>query len=59
AMSRARERAALRGDPRVRGLDLLAAVAADPDSRAVEVLRRAGVDPLVLAGRIGELSQQV
>ncbi|WP_229819019.1 Clp protease N-terminal domain-containing protein [Streptomyces lateritius] len=59
ALARARERAALRGDPRVRGLDLLAALTADPDCRAVEVLRRAGVDPLVLADRIGELSQQV
>ncbi|MFF8606447.1 Clp protease N-terminal domain-containing protein [Streptomyces sp. NPDC015346] len=59
AMARARERAAPRVDPRVRGLDLLAALTADPDCRAVEVLRRAGVDPRVLADRIEELSQQV
>ncbi|MFJ3583610.1 Clp protease N-terminal domain-containing protein [Streptomyces sp. NPDC090127] len=59
AMDGAWERAALRGDQRARGLDLLAVIAADPDSRAVEVLRRAGVDPLALADRIGELSQQV
>ncbi|WP_434404632.1 Clp protease N-terminal domain-containing protein [Streptomyces sp. NBC_01353] len=59
AMDRAGERAALRGEPRARGLDLLAVIAADPDSRAVEVLGRAGVDPLALADRIGELSQQV
>lgn len=59
AMGRAWERAALRGDPRAGGLDLLAVIAADPECRAVEVLGRAGVDPLVLAGRIGELSQQV
>ncbi|MDT9691931.1 Clp protease N-terminal domain-containing protein [Streptomyces sp. P9(2023)] len=59
AMDGAWERAALRGEPRARGLDLLAVIAADPESRAVEVLRRAGVDPLVLTDRIGELSQQV
>ncbi|MET9433045.1 Clp protease N-terminal domain-containing protein [Streptomyces sp. NPDC006551] len=59
AMASAFERAASRGEPCARGLDLLAAVAADPGSRAVEVLRRARVDPLALADRIGELSQQV
>lgn len=59
AMDGAWERAALRGDQRARGLDLLAVIAADPESRAVEVLGRAGVDPRVLADRIGELSQQV
>lgn len=35
-----------------RGMDVLAAVAADPGSRAVEVLRRVGIDPAVLLGRI-------
>ncbi|MFD3944706.1 hypothetical protein ACFWRO_18145, partial [Streptomyces sp. NPDC058579] len=59
AMDGAWERAAQRGDQRARGLDLLAVIAADPESRAVEVLGRAGVDPGVLADRIGELSQQV
>ncbi|MFI0961847.1 Clp protease N-terminal domain-containing protein [Streptomyces sp. NPDC021080] len=44
AMEAAYERAVLRGDERARGLDLLAALAADPRSRAVEVLGRAGVD---------------
>ncbi|MFD5637628.1 Clp protease N-terminal domain-containing protein [Streptomyces sp. NPDC127077] len=44
AMGEAYERAVLRGDERARGLDLLAAVVADPRSRAVEVLGRAGVN---------------
>lgn len=59
ATVRARERAAGRGVPHAGGLDLLAELAADRDSRAVEVLAHAGVDPERLAGRIGELSQQV
>ncbi|KKZ69447.1 peptidase [Streptomyces showdoensis] len=59
ALAGAFERAALRGDHRVRGLDLLAALAADPAGRAAEVLRRAGVDRHDLAVRIGEPSQQV
>ncbi|MER8047459.1 Clp protease N-terminal domain-containing protein [Streptomyces sp. NPDC094032] len=59
ALAGAFERAALRGGRRVRGLDLLAALAADPGNRAAEVLRRAGVDRQDLALRIGELSQQV
>ncbi|MFF9913992.1 Clp protease N-terminal domain-containing protein [Streptomyces sp. NPDC013457] len=59
AMDGAWERAERRGDQRASGLDLLAVIASDPESRAVEVLRRAGVDPLALTGRIGELSQQV
>ncbi|MFF2569660.1 Clp protease N-terminal domain-containing protein [Streptomyces sp. NPDC058084] len=59
ALAGAFERAALRGDRRVRGLDLLAALAADPDNRAAEVLRRAGVDGPALAARIEESSQQV
>ncbi|WP_189184652.1 Clp protease N-terminal domain-containing protein [Streptomyces albiflavescens] len=52
AMEEAYERAVLRGDERARGLDLLAAVVADPQSRAVEVLGRAGVDARALLGRI-------
>ncbi|MET9953744.1 Clp protease N-terminal domain-containing protein [Streptomyces sp. NPDC006339] len=59
ALAGAFERAARRGDRRARGLDLLAALTADPDSRAAEVLRRAGVDRAALAARIGEPSQQV
>ncbi|MFI8829106.1 Clp protease N-terminal domain-containing protein [Streptomyces sp. NPDC053431] len=59
ALAGAFERATLRGDRRVRGLDLLAALAADPENRAAEVLRRAGVDRLVLTARIEESSQQV
>ncbi|MER5178560.1 Clp protease N-terminal domain-containing protein [Streptomyces sp. NPDC002896] len=48
AMDATRERARLRGESQARGVDLLAALAADPDCRAVEVLGRAGVD----AGRL-------
>ncbi|MFJ5773725.1 Clp protease N-terminal domain-containing protein [Streptomyces sp. NPDC093094] len=44
ALERARARAARFGDERARGLDLLAAVVADPQARAVEVLTRAGID---------------
>lgn len=44
AMEEACERAVLRGDERARGVDLLAVVLVDPQSRAVEVLGRAGVD---------------
>ncbi|MGQ5635115.1 MULTISPECIES: Clp protease N-terminal domain-containing protein [unclassified Streptomyces] len=46
AVAGARERARLRGESRVTGLDLLAALTADPESRAVEVLRRAGIREL-------------
>ncbi|MFI1812498.1 Clp protease N-terminal domain-containing protein [Streptomyces sp. NPDC020422] len=59
ALAGAFERAALRGDRRVRGLDLLAALAADPGNRAAEVLQSAGVDPRDLVDRLGEPSQQV
>nr|WP_262009338.1 Clp protease N-terminal domain-containing protein [Streptomyces sp. FIT100] len=60
ALDRALERAApRREDPRATGIDLLGAIAADPGCRAVEVLEHAGVDTALLAGRIGELSQQV
>ncbi|MEU7030856.1 Clp protease N-terminal domain-containing protein [Streptomyces sp. SBR177] len=67
ALATAFERAARRDDHggahpddrRVRGLDLLAALAADPDSRAAEVLRRAGVEPRALTARIERPSQQV
>ncbi|MFJ9717653.1 Clp protease N-terminal domain-containing protein [Streptomyces sp. NPDC101213] len=35
-----------------RGVDLLAAILADPQARAVEVLGRAGIDPLEVCARI-------
>lgn len=44
AMEAGAERAAARGDERARGVDVLAALAADMECRAVEVLGRAGVD---------------
>ncbi|MGW7368950.1 Clp protease N-terminal domain-containing protein [Streptomyces sp. NPDC054841] len=59
AMQDALERAALRGASRATGLDLLAAIAADRECRAVEVLAHAGVDTARLTGRIGELPQQM
>ncbi|MGW7267924.1 Clp protease N-terminal domain-containing protein [Streptomyces sp. NPDC054842] len=52
AMGGARARAGLRGDVAARGRDLLAAIVADPDARAVEVLGRAGVDPRALLLRV-------
>lgn len=55
AMEGARGRAERRGDPRAGGLDLLAALAADQECRAVEVLERAGVDAALLADRIANL----
>ncbi|MBT2492949.1 peptidase [Streptomyces sp. ISL-96] len=58
AMEGALERAAARGDQRARGLDLLAVLASDAECRAVEVLRRAGVDAELLAGRLFEESRQ-
>jgi hypothetical protein len=52
AMSGARERARRRGELRPAGTDLLAALAADPGARAVEVLERAGISALDLRARI-------
>lgn len=52
AVDHACARAARRGDDHARGVDLLAAVVADPQARAVEVLVRAGIDARALAGRI-------
>ncbi|MFJ3662326.1 Clp protease N-terminal domain-containing protein [Streptomyces sp. NPDC090119] len=43
AMRDARRRAARRGESHATGLDLLAALVADPRSRAVEVLEHAGI----------------
>ncbi|MEU0378653.1 Clp protease N-terminal domain-containing protein [Streptomyces cyaneofuscatus] len=59
AMEDALHRAGLRGEPRARGLDLLAALAADGECRAVEVLGRAGVDARWLAGRAVERTAEV
>ncbi|WP_240658137.1 Clp protease N-terminal domain-containing protein [Streptomyces populi] len=53
AMEEAYERAVRRGDERARGLDLLVALVADPRSRAVEVLGRAGVELPRLPVRAG------
>nr|WSW70469.1 peptidase [Streptomyces sp. NBC_00995] len=52
AMADAARRAAADGRPRAGGPDLLAALAADRENRAVEVLVRAGVDPALLADRV-------
>ncbi|MFE9774608.1 Clp protease N-terminal domain-containing protein [Streptomyces sp. NPDC005931] len=52
-VGRAHERAARGGEGRARGVHLLAAMAEDPQSRAAEVLRRAGIDPAELVSRLG------
>ncbi|WP_405994682.1 Clp protease N-terminal domain-containing protein [Streptomyces sp. NBC_00986] len=58
ALEYACERAGLRDGDLACGVDLLAAIVADPESRAVEVLHRAGIEsPEVLIwieGRLGE-----
>ncbi|MFF0508524.1 Clp protease N-terminal domain-containing protein [Streptomyces fimicarius] len=60
ALEDALYRAASRGEDRAAGLDLLAALAADAESRAVEVLARGGVDARWLAGRVaGVLAAEV
>ncbi|MGK5637968.1 Clp protease N-terminal domain-containing protein [Streptomyces sp. URMC 126] len=51
AMGEAYAQAAARGPGPVEGLDLLAALALDPGCRAVEVLRRAGIDAERLRSR--------
>ncbi|MER7348685.1 Clp protease N-terminal domain-containing protein [Streptomyces aurantiacus] len=51
AMEAAIDRAVLRGEPQAGGVDLLAALAADAECRAVEVLRSAGVDVAELLRR--------
>ncbi|MFE7901243.1 Clp protease N-terminal domain-containing protein [Streptomyces sp. NPDC057424] len=53
SMEYACERAAQRGGP-ARGPDLLAAIVADPQARAVEVLERAGVDPREVYARLND-----
>ncbi|MEV7980499.1 Clp protease N-terminal domain-containing protein [Streptomyces sp. NPDC086519] len=52
ALEYARVRARRRGEARSGGLDLLAGLVRDPESRAVEVLERAGVAARELAVRI-------
>ncbi|MER5888472.1 Clp protease N-terminal domain-containing protein [Streptomyces sp. NPDC001941] len=59
AMDAALLRAGERGDGRATGLDLLAELAGDRESRAVQVLEHAGVDPGAIGVRADELSQQV
>ncbi|MGC0209520.1 Clp protease N-terminal domain-containing protein [Streptomyces levis] len=51
SMEFARCRAAGRGGP-ARGTDLLAAIVADPQARAVEVLQRAGIDARAVLTRL-------
>ncbi|MFH8803185.1 Clp protease N-terminal domain-containing protein [Streptomyces sp. NPDC017936] len=58
ATERARGRAARRAGDRVRGADLLAAIVADPEARAVEVLTRAGVDVRGVRSRIADGPQE-
>ncbi|MGV9291945.1 Clp protease N-terminal domain-containing protein [Streptomyces sp. NPDC003719] len=52
AMEDARARAARRGAAGACGIDLLAALVADPQARAVEVLARAAVDPHAVLDRV-------
>ncbi|MEU6388157.1 Clp protease N-terminal domain-containing protein [Streptomyces sp. NPDC046939] len=53
AMEAGTGRASSRGEERARGVDVLAALAADTECRAVEVLGRAGVDVARLRQRLG------
>ncbi len=57
-MERARERAVRGATGPASGTDLLAAIVADPQSRAVEVLGRAGIDPRELLVRFEEPSSR-
>ncbi|MFC9929059.1 Clp protease N-terminal domain-containing protein [Streptomyces sp. NPDC127190] len=52
ALVEARARAHRRGEPRAAGTDLLAALIADPESRAVQVLERAGIPARELRTRL-------
>ncbi|MBC9718834.1 peptidase [Streptomyces sp. TRM66268-LWL] len=52
AMELAQARALAGGRESADGLDVLAALASDAESRAVEILRRSGVDPRALVERI-------
>ncbi|MEU9354586.1 Clp protease N-terminal domain-containing protein [Streptomyces griseoloalbus] len=51
-MAYAHERAAHHGRGPACGTDLLAAIVVNPQARAVEVLRRAGIDPCELSDRL-------
>lgn len=55
ALAEACERAGRRGDARARGVDLLAAIVGDAQSRAVEVLGRGGVDAGELLARLRQV----
>jgi hypothetical protein len=57
AMEHACERAARRGDGLACGLDLLAAIVADPRARAVEVLAHAGIDAREVLARVEERTE--
>ncbi len=59
ALEEACGRAGRRGDPRARGVDLLAAIVGDPESRAVEVLGRGGVDAGELVARLRQAESPV
>ncbi|MFJ5096674.1 Clp protease N-terminal domain-containing protein [Streptomyces sp. NPDC088557] len=59
ALTEAFRRAAVRGDPQARGTDVLAGITADPECRAVEVLRRAGIDTAALNARLAAGSTTV
>ncbi|MED7822282.1 Clp protease N-terminal domain-containing protein [Streptomyces chiangmaiensis] len=58
ALDAAYGRATRLGRPCARGVDLLATIVADPTSRAVEVLDRAGVDARTVAARVEEAAVQ-
>ncbi|OIK28575.1 Clp protease N-terminal domain-containing protein [Streptomyces malaysiense] len=58
ALHRARERARRRGGCAADAPDLFAALVADPDSRAVEVLGRAGIDARGLSERVSALTAE-
>ncbi|MBQ0854141.1 peptidase [Streptomyces sp. BH-SS-21] len=57
-MAAAYGRAVRRGDPFADGVDLLAALVAEPESRAVEVLGRAGVDVRELLVRLDGVAER-
>jgi hypothetical protein len=57
-MGYACDRAAGRGDEPACGVDLLAALVADPQARAVEVLDRAGIDRHEVTARVEDFLSQ-
>ncbi|NWF30421.1 peptidase [Streptomyces sp. PKU-EA00015] len=59
AMTGALDRAQMRGDLRARGIDVLACIVIDPECRAADVLRRAGVDTALVAQRTAAASRHV